>query len=152
MFLGLSRFGGKDVRASARFEAAVNQLPSCQDGRDGAWLLRQGDLKDPLFAFYPSLLFVDPYRTRDWRDLAERVLAHTRSPLTTALLGNVTLVDKVLAAHVIDRVDKVLPAAEPDRRAFERRRTSLLNSLVDHTGRPGRLRRRMGIPLIRLWQ
>ncbi|OXM49668.1 TIR domain-containing protein [Amycolatopsis alba] len=134
VLLGLSRFGGEDVRASTRFGAAVDRLLNCQDGEDGAWLLREGDLKDPLFAFYPSLLFVDLCRTPDWRNLAERVLARTRSYLATALLGNVTLVDKVLAAHVIDQVEKVLPAGEPDRRAFERRRTSLLNSLVGDSG------------------
>ena len=130
VLLGLSRFGNPLLRSSRRFHAAMIRLQECQD-TDGGWLLRKHDLKDPLFAFYPALLFLALCRDRHWCDIACEALTSTRTHLLTALPDDRTaLIDKVLAAHVIDRIDMAIPAPHQERSEFERRRTGLLNGLV----------------------
>ncbi len=130
VLLGLSRFGNPLIRSSDPFRAAVRRLRECQDDVDGGWLLRKHDLKDTMFAFYPALLFVDLFRDEHWCDVAHGVLVRTRGHLMTALHGNTSLVDKVLAAHVIDKIEKVVSASNRERGEFLRHRTGLLNALV----------------------
>ncbi|MFL6127253.1 TIR domain-containing protein [Actinophytocola sp.] len=130
VLLGLSRFGSPLIRSSKPFHAAMTRLRECHDDADGGWLLRRHDLKDSLFAFYPALLFAELSRDHHWRDTARDVLARTRTHLMTVLPGNTTLIDKILAAHIIDRIEKVVPASSQERGEFERQRAALLNALV----------------------
>jgi hypothetical protein len=131
---GLSRFGGPDIRSSASFRAAVIRLLGCQDKTDGSWLLREEDLKDPVFAFYPALLLMSLRHDDFWSSAANAILSRTRAYLMAILRQNSTLTDQVLAAYIIDRIDSIPTSAchKPD--DARHLRTSLLNTLLSDSG------------------
>jgi hypothetical protein len=110
------------------------QLLGYQDEIDGSWLLSEGDLKDPVFAFYPSLLFISLYRDEFWNRAAHEVLSSTRAYLMTVMRQDSSLTDKVLAAYVIDRIEPVVASMSQRRDDFRRLRTSLLNALLSDSG------------------
>lgn len=57
VLLGIAKAPGHGYIESDRFRRALEQLLRLQDLQTGSWPLRDGDVEDVSFAFYPVLLF-----------------------------------------------------------------------------------------------
>lgn len=135
VLLGLWRFGGIRERESIAFHNGILRLMRCQSA-DGGWQLNKGDLVDPIFALYPSLLFLRLSRDRRWTYVAQSILDRTRPYLMSMFQPEAesTSLDKVLAMSLIERIDRVTPTTAARLSIVRQHKAELIGSLVNSDG------------------
>ncbi|RDI30959.1 toll/interleukin-1 receptor domain-containing protein [Lentzea flaviverrucosa] len=133
---GIAKDSTGQFLRSANFANGLTRLLALQNRSDGSWPLRRGDFDDPVFAFYPVLLFEQLSRTQG--PYAEYVQESIRLTadylLDVASATNGTIADAALAVSALDRIFRL---GRLDDRAVSRyfdHKARLISDLVDETG------------------
>ncbi|RAS63924.1 TIR domain-containing protein [Lentzea atacamensis] len=121
---------------SANFTNGLKNLLALQNRLDGSWPLRDGDFNDPVFAFYPVLLFERlirhrvPYTesVREPMRLTTKYLLHIASTATTGTT------DAVLAVSALDRIFRLGRLNKESANRYLENKTRLISNLVDEAG------------------
>ncbi|MFQ4149736.1 toll/interleukin-1 receptor domain-containing protein [Arthrobacter sp. LAPM80] len=135
VLLGLWRFGGIHERESTAFRNGILRLVRCQTA-DHGWQLNDGDLVDPIFAVYPTLLFLRLSHDTQWTSFAQPILARTRAYLMTMFQpeAKATPLDKVLAMSLVERIDRVMPTRADQHSIAQQHKAGLIGSLMNSAG------------------
>ncbi|WP_176953500.1 toll/interleukin-1 receptor domain-containing protein [Glycomyces sambucus] len=134
VLLGIARAPGLRYVESPRFHNALMRLLKLQNRTTGAWPLREGDIDDVSFAFYPVLLFDRLVRrgSSHARHVMEPLRATARHLLDTA--SGIAPTNMVLAVSALDRIARLGELSKSQRVQYLAYKTRLNSCLVDDDG------------------
>jgi hypothetical protein len=133
---GLAKHPDDRYVRSADFANGLARLLALQNRASGSWPLREGDFDDPVFAFYPTLLFERLIRDRG--PYVDTVRAPLR--LTVGYLLDIASstagpdTDAVLVLSALDRISRLGELSEDSFSQYLEYKARLISNLVDETG------------------
>ncbi len=134
VLLGVSKAADSRFVRSSRYRRALSRLLEFQDRGTGAWLLREGDVEDISFAFYPVLLFDRLLRSdaAPAEVVAEPLRSTARHLLDVA--PSTAPTNMVLAVSALDRISELGELTGPQHTQYLACKARLQSCLVDDAG------------------